>query len=364
MTERVDNFSPGPAVMPLSVLEQIQREMISLPGVGSSILEISHRSKAFLDILAEAEANLRRLLGIGANYKVLFLQGGSRLQFSMMPMNLLRDSGKTAEYVVSGSWGEKAAKEAAFEGEARVTWSGKATNYDRLPAWSEVPREANSAYVHITSNETIQGVQFATDPDAGDVPLICDASSDFLHRPVDIDRYGIFYACAQKNAGPSGVTIVVIREDLLDRVPKSVPSMLSYAAYAKENSMQNTPNTFGIYAFMLITRWLERDIGGLAKMLEVNRAKAKLVYDALDGSGGFYRGHAQKDCRSLMNVTFRLPSEEVEKRFVAEAAKENLCELKGHRSVGGIRASIYNAMPMDGAGRLAEFMGEFCRRNG
>lgn len=364
MTDRVYNFSPGPAVLPLSVLEQVQREMLSLPGVGSSILEISHRSKAFLAILAEAEANLRRLLGIGDGYTVLFLQGGSRLQFSMIPMNLLRDSGRAAEYVVTGSWGKKAAQEAAFEGESRVVWDGKATNYDRLPAWSEVPRDAGAAYVHITSNETIQGVQFADDPDSGDVPLVCDASSDFLHRPVDIGRYGIYYACAQKNAGPAGVTIVVIRNDLVDRAPPSVPSMLNYAAYAKENSMQNTPNTFGIYVFMLITRWLEQEIGGLAKMLEVNRAKAKLIYDALDESGGFYRGHAQRDCRSLMNVTFRLPSDEAEKRFLAEAAERKLCELKGHRSVGGIRASIYNAMPMDGARQLAEFMRDFCRRNG
>jgi phosphoserine aminotransferase len=364
MTERVYNFSPGPAVLPVSVLEQAQREMLSLPGVGSSILEISHRSKPFLDILAEAEANLRRLLNVPANYRVLFLQGGSRLQFSMIPMNLLRDSGKAAEYVVSGSWGEKAADEAVFEGESRVTWSGKPTNYDRLPEWSEVPRDPQAAYLHITSNETIQGVQFAADPDSGDVPLICDASSDFLHRPVDIGRYGIFYACAQKNAGPSGVTIVIIRDDLLDRAPKSVPSMLSYAAYAKEGSMQNTPNTFGIYVFMLITRWLEKDIGGLAKMLEVNRAKAKLLYDALDQSGGFYRGHAQPNVRSLMNVTFRLPSDDVEKRFLAGATEQKLCELKGHRSVGGIRASIYNAMPMEGARLLAEYMRDFAKRNG
>jgi phosphoserine aminotransferase len=364
MTERVYNFSPGPAVLPLSVLEQVQREMISLPGVGSSILEISHRSKPFLDILAEAEANLRRLLGVPANYKVLFLQGGSRLQFSMIPMNLLRGSDKTAEYVVSGSWGEKAAEEAVLEGESRVTWSGKSTNYDRLPVWSEVPRDPRAAYVHITSNETIQGVQFASDPDAGDVPLVCDASSDFLHRPVDVSRYGIFYACAQKNAGPSGVTIVIIRDDLLDRAPESVPSMLNYAAYAKENSMQNTPNTFGIYVFNLITRWLDKDIGGLDKMLEVNRAKAKLVYDALDESGGFYHGHAQKNCRSLMNVTFRLPSDDVEKQFLAEAAKLKLCELKGHRSVGGIRASIYNAMPIEGTRLLGEFMSDFARKRG
>jgi phosphoserine aminotransferase len=360
MTERVYNFSPGPAVLPLPVLEQVQREMLALPGVGSSILEISHRSKPFLAILEEAEANLRRLLGIGDDYKVLFLQGGSRLQFSMIPMNLLRDSGRAAEYVVTGSWGEKAAQEAAYEGEARVTWSGKATNYDRLPAWAEVPRDPAAAYVHITSNETIQGVQFADDPDAGGVPLVCDASSDFLHRPVDISRYGIYYACAQKNAGPAGVTIVVIRNDLVDRAPKSVPGMLNYAAYANENSMQNTPNTFGIYVFMLITRWLEKEIGGLAKMLEINRAKAKLVYDAVDESGGFYRGHAQRDCRSLMNVTFRLPDDEMQKRFLAEAGERKLCELKGHRSVGGIRASIYNAMPIDGARRLAEFMRDFC----
>lgn len=364
MSQRVFNFSPGPAVLPVSVLEQIQREMVALPGIGSSILEISHRSKAFLDILGEAESNLRTLLAIPAGYKVLFLQGGSRLQFTMLPMNLLRGSGATAEYVVTGSWGQKASEEAALEGPMRVTWSGKTTNYDRLPAWSEVAHESDAAYVHITSNETIQGVQFADDPVVPDAPLVCDASSDFLHRPIDVARYGVIYACAQKNAGPSGVTIVIIREDLLDRAPADLPSMLSYSAYAAENSLQNTPNTFGIYAFNLIARWLMKDIGGLPAMLALNRAKAKSLYDVLDNSGGFYRGHAVPACRSLMNVTFRLPSEDVEKRFLAEAAQRQLVELKGHRSVGGIRASIYNAMPTEGVQRLAEFMADFAKRNG
>jgi phosphoserine aminotransferase len=367
MTDRVYNFASGPAVLPLPVLEHVQRDLLALPGVGSSILEISHRSKAFGEVLAEAEANLRKLASVPANYKVLFLQGGSRLQFSMVPMNLLRGSARTANYVVTGSWGQKAAEEATLEGAMRIAWSGKATNFDRLPEWNALELDRDAAYVHLTSNETIQGVQYSQDPVLAvdkDAPLVCDMSSDFLHRPIDVAKYGIIYACAQKNAGPAGVTIVIIREDLLDRAPADLPSMLSYKAYAKENSMQNTPNTFGIYVFNLIARWLQNDIGGLDKMLERNRTKAKLLYDALDASNGFYKGHAVKSCRSLMNVTFRLPSDEIEKKFLAAAAERKLVELKGHRSVGGIRASIYNAMPVEGVRLLSEVMTDFAKQNG
>jgi phosphoserine aminotransferase len=362
MVERVFNFSPGPAVLPLSVLERAQHELLALPGVGISILEISHRSKPFLDILAKAEENLRSLLAIPTGYKVIFLQGGARLQFSMVPMNLLRGAGKSADYIVTGSWSEKAVEEAAIEGPVRTVWSGKATKYDRLPESRSLRLDLNAAYAYVTSNETIQGVQFADFPDTGGVPLVCDASSDFLSRPIDVKRFGLIFACAQKNAGPAGVTVVIAREDLLERAPAGLPSMLDYRQYVKEHSLLNTPTTFAIYLLKLVTDWLIGDVGGLEKMHSRNRHKAKLLYDAIDASGGFYRGHAQPECRSLMNVTFRLPDDATEIRFLAAAQERKLCELKGHRSVGGIRASIYNAMPDEGVERLAQLMTEFARR--
>lgn len=363
MAERVYNFSPGPAVLPLPVLEQAQRELVALPGAGSSVLEISHRSKAFEAILADAKSLLTELLGIPAGYSILFLQGGSNLQFSMIPLNLLRSTGKSADYVVTGTWGGKALEEAKREDKARAAWDGKGANYSFLPAAKEVQLDPDAAYVHITSNETIQGVQFQEDPNFGGAPLVCDSSSDFLSRPVDVKRYGLIYACAQKNAGISGVTVVIVRNDLLDRVPANLPSMLDFKLLAKNDSLYNTPPTFAIYILMLIGRWLKNDIGGLAKMDELNRAKAKLLYDALDGSGGFYKAHARPDCRSQMNVTFRLPSEELESAFVKQAQSHQLFELKGHRSVGGIRASIYNAMPKQGVTALRDFMLDFQKKN-
>jgi len=364
MTERVYNFSPGPAVLPLPVLQEAQRDLLTLPGVGISILEISHRSKPFLDILAAAKSDLARLLAIPKNYKIVFLQGGSRLQFTMAPMNLLRGVNKPADYLVSGSWGEKAVEEAVLEGPVRTVWSGKPTNYDRLPRSGEWKPNSDAAYIHITTNETIQGVQFHTDPDTAAVPLVADMSSDFLHRPIDVSRYGLIYACAQKNAGPAGVTVVIIRDDLVDRIPKGLPSMLDYRAYIKEDSLLNTPCVFGVYMVRLVARWLLDQIGGLAKMHELNQAKAKLLYDVIDQSAGFYQGHAQPDCRSLMNVTFRLANEDLEKKFLTGAAELKLCELKGHRSVGGIRASIYNAMPIEGVRLLADYMRDFSRQQG
>lgn len=357
MTARVFNFSPGPAVLPMPVLEQAQRELVSLPGLGISPLEISHRHKWFDGVLAETKTLLCELLGIPSGYQVLFLQGGANLQFSMIPMNLLRGSSHNADYVVTGSWGQKAAQEAAREGAVHIAWDGKEHNYSRLPSDSQVRRSANAAYIHITSNETIQGVQFAADPDFGDVPLVCDSSSDFLSRPVEISRYGLIYACAQKNAGIAGVTVCVIRKDLLERVPQGLPTMLDFAQMAKYDSIYNTPPVFAIYVLQLVLRWLKNDIGGLANMAQLNQQKSKLLYEALDGR--FYRGHANVDCRSQMNVTFRLPSEELEKDFVKQAEQRNLFELRGHRSVGGIRASIYNAMPIEGVQSLRTFMDEF-----
>ncbi len=363
LTDRVFNFSAGPAVLPLPVLEQAQRDLVSLPGVGSSVLEISHRSKPFLEILASAEEGLRKVLAIPDRYRVLFLQGGSRLQFSMVPMNLARGQAVAGDYILTGSWGKKALDEAVREGEPRVVWDGKESGYDRLPSSGQMQLNPDAAYAHFTSNETIQGVQFLSEPAVGDVPLVCDASSDFLSRPLPIDRYGLLYACAQKNAGPAGVTVVIIRDDLLERSQDSLPGYLNYREHADNNSLYNTPPTFGIYIMGLVAKWLAEEVGGLEKMFARNRAKADLLYEAIDESDGFYKGHARTEDRSVMNVTFRLPDEEKEQEFLAQAEQQSLCSLKGHRSVGGIRASIYNAMPTEGVQALRDFMRDFRSRH-
>ncbi|HUS38413.1 MAG TPA: 3-phosphoserine/phosphohydroxythreonine transaminase [Pirellulales bacterium] len=355
--KRVHNFSPGPAVLPEPVLRRAQEELLSLPGVGISVLEISHRSAPFEEILRAAEANIRKLLFLPDNFHVLFLQGGSRLQFSMVPMNFMTDA--APDYIVTGSWGDYALKEARRAGPVHVAWDGKPTNYDRLPATESLQLHPDASYVHFTSNETIQGVQFPTEPETAGVPLVCDASSDFLSRPMDISRYGLIYACAQKNAGPAGVTIVLLRDDLLSRVSDNLPGMLNYQLHVDNDSRYNTSPVFGIYIVRLVTDWLLDSFGTLDAMLQHNREKATLLYDAVDRSDGFYQGHAATECRSLMNVTFRLASDELQDQFLQKAAERDLCELKGHRSVGGIRASIYNAMPMTGVQTLADFMDEF-----
>ena len=360
MEKRVFNFSPGPAVLPVPALEAAQRDLVSLPGVGISILEISHRSKYFEGVIAECEANLRKLLSIPDNYRILFLQGGALLQFGMIPMNFLRNSGKSADYLVTGSWSEKASKEAKTQGPINVVWSGKSVNWQRVPRADEFQIRPDAAYAYMCSNETIQGVQFQTEPDAHGVPLVCDASSDFLCRPLDVSKYGILYACAQKNAGPAGATIVIIRDDLLAKCPDDLPSMLNYKVMAENKSLLNTPPVFAIYMVKLVTDWLLKEIGGLDKILERNRQKAGLLYKAIDRSNGFYDGHADLGSRSLMNVTFRLPDADLEGQFLKEAQRRGLCELKGHRSVGGCRASIYNAMPVEGVQLLHDFMVEFC----
>lgn len=361
MTERVFNFSPGPAVLPLKVLEEAQRNLVALPGLGISPLEISHRSPWFEGVLEETEANLRRLLAIPENYRIVFMQGGSRLQFSLVPMNLLRGGGAKADYIVTGTWGQMAMQEAAREGAVRAAYNSQPHNFDRLPKQAELELDPEARYVHFTSNETIQGVQFQAEPNVGRVPLVADCSSDFLYRPLDIERYGLIYACAQKNSGPSGVTIVVLRDDLLARIGNGLPTMLDYRSFVKEKSLINTPPVFAVYVVLLVTRWLLNDVGGLAAMHEINRRKAKLLYDVLDQSRGFYRGHAQPDSRSLMNVTFRLPDDETQNDFLKQAKARGLVELKGHRSVGGIRASIYNAMPIEGVQKLRDFMREFAK---
>jgi phosphoserine aminotransferase len=360
MEKRVYNFSPGPAMLPLAALEEAQKSLVSIPGVGMSILEVSHRSKTFDGIIRQTESNLRTLLGIPENYQVLFLQGGALLQFGMIPMNFLRNSGKSADYIVTGSWSDKARSEAKNQGRLGVAWSGKSENYQRLPRPDELQLNPQAAYVYYTSNETIQGVQFATEPEVGEVPLVCDSSSDFLSRPVPVQKYGILYACAQKNAGPAGVTIVIIRNDLVERSAADLPSMLNYKVLAENKSLLNTPPVFAVYMVKLVTDWLLHRIGGLEKMLEINRQKAALLYQAIDQSRGFYDGHAEAESRSIMNVTFRLPDTNLEGKFVQEAQAHGLYELKGHRSVGGCRASIYNAMPVEGVQTLHDFMIEFC----
>lgn len=362
-SNRLYNFSAGPAVLPVSVLEQVRDELLCLPGVGASILEISHRSKAFDAILERTIADLRTLLAIPENYEVLFLQGGSRLQFSMIPMNLLRDSGMRADYVVTGTWGQSALVEAVKEGPTQVLWDGKSTNFSTLPDWGSLTPSSDSAYVHFTSNETIQGVQFQSEPPAAwKAPVVCDVSSDFLSRPIDVARYGLIYACAQKNAGPAGVTVVIIRKDLLERGSKDLPGYLLFRNHAEGNSCYNTPPTFAIYVVGLVVRWLLEEIGGLAKMAELNQAKAALLYQLIDQFPQVFQGHAALEHRSAMNVTFRLQNEAAEAEFLKMAKEAGCTDLKGHRSVGGIRASIYNAMPRAGVETLADVMRRFASK--
>lgn len=361
MTKRVFNFNAGPGALPLEVLEQAQAELLDFKGTGMSVMEMSHRSKEFEAVIGGAEADLRTLLGIPANYKVLFQQGGASLQFTMVPMNLL-PAGASADYIVTGVWGKTALKEAAKLGKVRTAANTEADGFKSLP--TSFDYDPNAAYLHFTSNETIHGIEFFTEPTppAG-VPLVCDASSDFISHPVDVSKYALIYAGAQKNAGPSGVTIVIVRDDMLERVPANLPVMLDYKAQAATGSMHNTPPSFSVYMVGLVFKWALKS-GGLAAIEKVNRQKAELVYNAIDQSGGFYRGHAQPAARSLMNITFRLPSEELEETFAKEAKSAGLIGLKGHRSVGGMRASTYNAVTLEGAQALVQFMAEFQRKNG
>ena len=361
MTERIFNFSAGPAVLPVPVVERAREEMLSLPGVGMSVMEISHRSKTFDAIHQSAKQGLKDTLGIPDGYHILFLQGGASLQFSMVPQNFL-SSGGSADYVLTGSWGKKAIKEAKKFGATSVSADMADSGYNRIPAQDELKLDANAAYVHVTSNETIEGVEWKQDPDVGDVPLVCDASSDICSRPVDVSKYAVIYAGAQKNLGPSGVTLVILRDDMLSRIPDGLPTMLDYRTHTQNDSLYNTPNTWGIYILSLVCDWM-REQGGLEGIHKRNEEKAQKIYDAIDATD-FYRGHAAREARSIMNVTFRLPSEELEKKFTAEATAQGLDVLKGHRSVGGIRASIYNAFPLAGVEALVSFMREFERTNG
>lgn len=362
MEGRVHNFSAGPAVLPVPVLKKAQEELLAYPGAGASVMEISHRSKAFAGILEQAKANIKALLKLPDDYHVLFTPGGATLQFSMLAMNFL--NGKSADYVMTGSWASKAAGEAKKHGTVRTAWSGKADNYVRVPKRGELDLDPNAAYVHFTSNETIQGIEFSEEPEVGNASLICDASSDFMSRPLPAQKYAMMYAGAQKNIGPSGMAVVILRRDMLQRVPENLPSLLDYRLMVENDSLYNTPSTFTIYIIGLVAKWLLEEVGGLEKIADLNRKKAHLLYDEIDTSGGFYKGHAQLQSRSLMNVTFRLPDEAAENEFIAQATAAGLDGLKGHRSVGGCRASIYNAMPIEGCQALREFMIEFQKKKG
>ncbi len=357
MSDRIWNFCAGPAVMPESVLKQAQQDIWNVAGSGIGILEHSHRGKVFDKILDETFATCRRLAGIPDDYEVLFVQGGASLQFSMVPMNLL-PAGRTADYLVTGVWSEKAVKEAQLLGTVHEAASGKSSKFTRIPEQGEIKYSTNPAYVHFTSNNTIYGTQWRHEPGTpAGVPLICDASSDIFSRPIDIRKYGMIYAGAQKNLGPSGIVLIIVRKDLIELAPKNLPTMLQYRTYAADKSMYNTPPTFAIYAVGQVLKWIEQT-GGLKAMAARNEAKAGLLYDALDASRMF-KVPADKASRSLMNVCFRGPSEEIESRFIAEATKRGLDGLKGHRNAGGMRASIYNAMPQAGVEALVSFIREF-----
>ena len=361
MTNRIHNFSAGPAALPESVLRKAQDAIWDVAGSGIGIMEHSHRGKVFDRIIAEAEQTCRELAGIPDNYRVLFLQGGASLQFAMIPMNLL-NSERTADYLLTGVWSQKAVKEAKPLGKVHIAATSEATNFDRIPKASEIRYSPNPTYIHVTTNNTIYGTQWRTEPPVPNgVPLVADTSSDMYSRPIDIRKYGIVYAGAQKNLGPSGVVLVIIRDDLVEAGPKGLPTMLQYRTHVAENSLYNTPPTFGIYFMGEVFKWIQAQ-GGLAAMGEHNESKARLLYEYLDSSD-FFHGTAQADSRSLMNVCFRAPSEELEAKFISEATKRGLDGLKGHRSVGGMRASIYNACPREAVQALVAFMKEFEHAN-
>lgn len=362
MSQRAYNFNAGPAAIPLAVLERAQKEFVEFQNSGMSIMEMSHRGAIYEQVHNETEQLLKQLLSIPEGYKVLFLQGGASTQFAMIPMNLLTE-GKVGSYVLTGSWADKAYKEAKLIGETHIAASSEADKFMRIPSLEELEVPEQAAYLHITSNETIEGTQYQQYPDTGKTPLIADLSSDILCRPLDVSKFGMIYAGAQKNLGPSGVTVVIAREDLISQSPKTLPTMLRYDTHFKNNSLYNTPPSFAIYMVNQVLKWLQEQ-GGLAAVEKKNREKAGVIYQAIDQSGGFFRGCAQQESRSLMNITFRLPSEDLEKLFVKESEQKGFVGLKGHRSVGGLRASTYNAVPYESCAALAEFMADFKRQHG
>ncbi len=361
MEKRIFNFSAGPAILPEEVLLEAQKDLFSYKGSGMSVMEMSHRGKIFDGIIKEADANLRKLLNIDDKYSILFLQGGATLQFSMVPLNLMPPKNK-ADYIVTGAWAQKAAKEAKRVGTVNIAGSTESEKFVRLPKQSELKLDPDASYVHFTSNNTIFGTEYKTEPEVGNVPLVCDASSDFLHKKIDVNKYGLIYAGAQKNIGPSGVVVVVVRKDLLERSSDKLHTYMNYKIHVENETMYNTPATFGIYIAGLVFKWL-LDMGGLDEMYRRNVEKAKILYDAIDASGGYYKGTVVPEDRSLMNVTYRLPNEQLEEKFVKEAAAKGMSGIKGHRSVGGIRASIYNAFPKKGVEELVAFMEDFKKNN-
>lgn len=361
MEKRIYNLSAGPAILPEEVLLDAQKDLYSYKGSGMSIMEMSHRGKIFDGVIKEADADLRKLLNINDKYSILFLQGGATLQFSMVPLNLMPPKNK-ADYIVTGSWAKKSVKEAKRVGAVNIAASTESENFVRIPKQSELKLDPDASYVHFTSNNTIYGTQWRSEPEVGNVPLVCDASSDFLHKMLDINKYGLIYAGAQKNIGPSGVTVVIIRKDLLERSSDSLHTYMNYKIHVENDSMYNTPTTFGIYIAGLVFKWL-LNMGGLDEMYKRNLEKGKILYDAIDASSGYYKGTTAIEDRSLMNVTYRLPNEDLEKKFIDEAKKKGFEGLKGHRSVGGIRASIYNAFPKKGVEDLVTFMEDFKKSN-
>ena len=359
--ERIYNFSAGPAVLPLEVLKEVQNELLDFQETGMSILEMSHRSPSYEKVNAEAEADIKELLGLGDDYCVLFLGGGGSLQFSMIAMNFLTP-GKKGGYVITSTFSDKAMKEAQKVGETSILFSSKENKYNRVPRPEELAYSDDLAYVHITGNNTIEGTEFMDYPETGKIPLIADLSSDILSRPIDASKFALIYAGAQKNIGPGGVVVVIARKSFLAGRDESLPTMLNYEVHMENNSLYNTPPVFGVYIVGKVAKWLKAQ-GGLEVMAKRNEEKAKLVYDVIDSHQDFFRGYADKDCRSLMNVTFGLPTKELEIKFATEAKAIGLDGLKGHRSVGGLRASIYNAMPKAGCEKLAEFMEAFYIKN-
>jgi len=359
---RVWNFSAGPAALPEEVLRQAQEEMLDWHGAGCSVMEMSHRGKEFTGIIAQAEADLRELMAIPAGYKVLFLQGGATLQFAQIPMNLL--AGRSADYIVTGSWSQKAFTEAQRIGTVRCAAMTESSGFTRLPGADEIRLDPFAAYLHLCTNETIHGVEISAEriADTG-VPLVADMSSHILSRPLPVEKFGLIYAGAQKNIGPSGLTLVIIRQELLGMAPLTIPSVMDYAVMAENGSLLNTPPTYGIYIAGLVFQWLKRQ-GGLEGIAAVNAEKGRILYGCIDASGGFYANPVDRDCRSLMNVPFTLADPRLDAAFLAEAKAAGLVSLKGHKSVGGMRASIYNAVSLRGVQVLADFMNDFAKRNG
>jgi phosphoserine aminotransferase len=361
LIQRAYNFNAGPSALPLEVLEKAKQELIDFRGTGMSIMELSHRSAAYEEVHNNAIALLKELLSIPEDYEVLFLQGGGSLQFSMLPMNFLKP-GEKAGYIMTGSWSEKAFSEAKLFGDPYHVFSTKENQYRRIPRLEELQYNPSDAYIHLTSNNTIYGTQWRDFPDTGDVPLIADMSSDILSKPFDVSKFGLIYAGAQKNLGPSGVTVAIIRKDLIEKANPNIPTMLKYSTHSKNNSLYNTPPTFGIYMLGEVLSWI-KELGGINAITERNEDKAKLIYDAIDQSNGFYVGHAEPESRSLMNITFRVTDEDLEKKFLSEAKSEGFVGVNGHRSVGGCRASTYNSVPYETCKAFSEFMVQFQNNN-